>query len=1145
MTGCKAAAENGSSGERPQNVGILATEVYFPSTHVSQAELEAANGVSAGKYTIGLGQLNMAFTGDREDINSICLTAVAHLLEKYSIDGNDVGRLEVGTETLIDKSKSTKTVLMPLLGEENTDVEGVTSVNACYGGTAALLNAIAWVESSAWDGRYAVVVAADIAVYAEGPARPTGGCGAVAVLVGPNAPLAINPHCRTTHASHVWDFYKSDFHSEYPKVDGALSQSCYLRAIDDCYTRFCDKKDRTAAAAAAELYTADSADYFVFHSPYNKLVQKSFARLYYCDARRCAAARRPLPAHLQCLEQWAAAPLESTYTDRKLEAALKDVAAAAYKARVAPSCTLSQAVGNTYTASVFLNIAGLVDAVGPALEGKRVVVFSYGSGALATMYELIGRQPQQQQQQQSSQQQQQQQQQPFTLQRIAATVNLHERLQDRELLPPAELTSALAARAEAHGVAPYTPTYPLNRLFPGTFYLAEVRQDGTRHYERVTAATVTRVKRGGLAAAAVADSEADADTASTTSSTELSAGSSHSSSSSSAPAAAAAKTIAADSEAAPVASVHATTTAAKGLLNGTAAVTAVAAAPQQQLLLQRVVVAGVACGLPGQANVFEADNLQRLLSGKSCFAPLSASNKAALLEKNVVQLRKGSTPGAPPVRLPITDASQTIQIAARLGHMDLGAYGVSASIAATMDKAVQVAVAAGLEALRDAGIVKGGPRAEDWALPEHMRDTTGVVYATSFPALDAAIGEVMRFLRSRCVTRAKKGRLVAALRDRLRQRSASGSIAAEDEESLRGLEKAVMTKSAMNLAGLGAEAEQRAAAAAAAAAAAQEADEEDDVAYEFDRKFLFRVLVLGNAQLAQITGARGPNMQTNAACAGSTQAVAMAQDMMAVGRAERMIVIAGDDASGDALLPWLGNGFRALGAASIATTAESAALPFSAARNGMLLGSGAIGMVLETEGAAATRSSSSANSSGSSSSGGSKARLLETQISNSAYHGASMDREHIAVELERFLVTVEARHGVTRQDIATKGVYFSHETCTHATPTASCAYNEVWGLRRCFGALLDSLVIINTKGFTGHAMGVSFEDVAAVEVLRTGMLPPTANTVDVDPALGPLRLSRGGPYPAQYALRFAAGFGSQVAFALYATTTAQQQQQSA
>ena len=37
-----------------------------------------------------------------------------------------------------------------------------------------------------------MVVAADIAVYASGPARPTGGAGAIAMLVGPNAVLSID-----------------------------------------------------------------------------------------------------------------------------------------------------------------------------------------------------------------------------------------------------------------------------------------------------------------------------------------------------------------------------------------------------------------------------------------------------------------------------------------------------------------------------------------------------------------------------------------------------------------------------------------------------------------------------------------------------------------------------------------------------------------------------------------------------------------------------------------------------------------------------------------------------------------------------------------------------------------------------------------
>lgn len=165
----------------------------------------------------------MAFVDDREDINSICLTAVARLLENYNIDPKQVGRIEVGTESLVDKSKSTKTVLMQLF-PGNNDIEGATVMNACYGGTAAFLNSAAWVESSEWDGRYAIFVAADIAVYDAGPARPTGGVGAVACLVGPDAPLRLVPRTRTTHSVNVYDFYKPNLSSEYPAVDGHLSQ---------------------------------------------------------------------------------------------------------------------------------------------------------------------------------------------------------------------------------------------------------------------------------------------------------------------------------------------------------------------------------------------------------------------------------------------------------------------------------------------------------------------------------------------------------------------------------------------------------------------------------------------------------------------------------------------------------------------------------------------------------------------------------------------------------------------------------------------------------------------------------------------------------------------------------------------------------
>ena len=311
----------------------------------------------------------------------------------------------------------------------NTDIEGATIINACYGGTAALLNAFTWCESDGWDGRYAIVVAADIATYARGPARPTCGAGAVAVLVGRDAPLSFNPKERATHATNVWDFFKPDHTVEYPTVDGALSQVCYYQALEDVYTRFCDKLDRQSStnngngspkngtssaspdATAKPLFDAETPDYFVFHAPYNKLVQKSYARLHLIDARRKHEAAQGqegggATAMMDEAEEkkddtkaglhnnnseWLTKPLQETYSDKALEGVLKKLSADAYKKKLSDSNLASKLVGNTYTASVFLGLASLIDTAGgrgDLTPGKSIVLFSYGSGALATMYRL-------------------------------------------------------------------------------------------------------------------------------------------------------------------------------------------------------------------------------------------------------------------------------------------------------------------------------------------------------------------------------------------------------------------------------------------------------------------------------------------------------------------------------------------------------------------------------------------------------------------------------------------------------------------------------------------------------------------------------------------------------------------------------------
>lgn len=104
----------------------------------------------------------MSFVSALEDASSMACTVVRRLINRLKIDENNIGRIEVATETLNDKSKSTKTILMRMF--KNKNIEGVTTFNACYGGTAALINCINYGLAEGRD-KLSIVVATDIAVY--------------------------------------------------------------------------------------------------------------------------------------------------------------------------------------------------------------------------------------------------------------------------------------------------------------------------------------------------------------------------------------------------------------------------------------------------------------------------------------------------------------------------------------------------------------------------------------------------------------------------------------------------------------------------------------------------------------------------------------------------------------------------------------------------------------------------------------------------------------------------------------------------------------------------------------------------------------------------------------------------------------------
>ena len=231
-------------------------EFYSPNTFVSQEDLEESLGIEKGKYTKGLGQDEMAFCDLSEDIVSMSMTALENLIKRYKISSPQIGRLE-----------------------ENTNIEGVDNINACYGGTAALFNSVEWLKSlEPDDNRYAIVITGDIAVYEEGPARPTGGAGVIAILLGKDAPIILEKY-RWTHMENAYDFYKPNLESEYPVVDGVYSNECYLNSLKICYKGLRNKW----LMKCTDFNISNNFDYALFHMPYTKLVNKAFVNLYFID----------------------------------------------------------------------------------------------------------------------------------------------------------------------------------------------------------------------------------------------------------------------------------------------------------------------------------------------------------------------------------------------------------------------------------------------------------------------------------------------------------------------------------------------------------------------------------------------------------------------------------------------------------------------------------------------------------------------------------------------------------------------------------------------------------------------------------------------------------------------------------------------
>jgi acyl transferase domain-containing protein len=502
-------------------------------------------------------------------------------------------------------------------------------------------------------------------------------------------------------------------------------------------------------------------------------------------------------------------------------------------------------------------------------------------------------------------------------------------------------------------------------------------------------------------------------------------------------------------------------------------------------LSEPVVITGAALGLPGTERVFDDENVARILGGQQFIDLIPRQVRHAITDKHITRLVKRDT--GDPVFETIDSEADVIKLAGRYGSYDVvKEFGVDADRDKALDPVSRLAIGAGLDALRDAGIplvrhyhttTIGTQLPGRWGLPDELRDDIGVIFASAFPGLDSFADDLNHYHEDRA------GRHeLATLEDVRARMSAADPAISEVDRRIAELRHTLETKP-----------------------------------FAFDRRFLFRALPMGHSQFAELIGARGPNTQVNGACASTAQALTLAEDWIRAGRCRRVVVVSADDCTSDTLLPWTGSGFLASGAAATDDVVEDAALPFDRRRHGMIIGAGAAALVVESAEAARERGVRPI------------CEVLATVTANSAFHGTRLDVEHICQVMERLVSQAEQR-GIDRHAIAGQTMFMSHETYTPARGGSASA--EINALRKTFGPDADSIVIANTKGFTGHAMGAGIEEVVAVKALETGIIPPVPNFREIDPELGQLNLSRGGAYPVTYALRLAAGFGSQIAMAL-------------
>jgi 3-hydroxy-3-methylglutaryl CoA synthase len=251
-----------------------------------------------------------------------------------------VGLLIVGTETSVDQEKPISSWVHGLLGLPS-DCINFEVKHACYGATAALRMAEAWLLAGLRPGRKALIVSADAALLCLGaPYEPVTGAGACALLLSHSPRLiAYEPGKSGVYAHEISDVIRPTGRVE--TGGGETSLFAYLEATSATYDAYLE---RVPEAHDFDAYFARN----IYHVPFGGITYR---------------------AHRALLDQHSSVP--------------RSAARAHFERRVLPSLVYNRRMGGTYGASTFIALVGLCATDPDLAAGDRVGLFAYGSGSCA------------------------------------------------------------------------------------------------------------------------------------------------------------------------------------------------------------------------------------------------------------------------------------------------------------------------------------------------------------------------------------------------------------------------------------------------------------------------------------------------------------------------------------------------------------------------------------------------------------------------------------------------------------------------------------------------------------------------------------------------------------------------------------------